>query len=294
MPDLITNSKDFQEWPRAYSDERHSQYEFPIEICSKSTHQKYLKEVENFHNFKAKKFFKTQIKKLAKIALIKESRPIKGFEKILNKKSSIEKLVKSKENYNNEEEKNIHIELEDKRIKLIQYNEKNNHLENNDKLIQEQKDEGFSKLFLEEMPFNKVETFEPFSIKCQICSSKKEDYHNLGCEDNFCTSCIYLLLENYITTSFVFPEEILCPVCFSTIPDPLISKFSSKSLYCKMLELREKQTIQKLVSEKKALYYCPIPKCEGFGHLFPDEKITACINASVQSAPTVKGPCIHV
>ncbi|MEH9030940.1 IBR domain-containing protein, partial [Klebsiella pneumoniae] len=116
---------------------------------------------------------------------------------------------------------------------------------------------------------------EPFSIKCSICFTKKEDFHNLGCKDNFCKSCISLLLENYILSSYVFPDEILCPICSASIPDKLVLKLSSEDIYNKMLELREKLKVQKLIAQNKAMH-CPLPNCEGFGHLIPDEKITAC------------------
>lgn len=224
---------------------------------------------------------------------------IKKDLKNLYRKNQEQKYLKEGENFqpfnqNNFKAKIIQIEFSEEDKEFLQDNEKINYLTNNDKLIQEQKDAEFSKQFLEEMPFNELESFEPFSIKCQLCLSKNEDYHNLGCKDNFCISCIYLLLENYITTSYVFPEEILCPLCLSTIPDELIRKLSSESLYDKMLEIREKLRIQKLVSYNKA-FYCPVPICEGYGHLLLDEKITACIKCKFSVCTSCKRavhPCI--
>lgn len=278
----------------AYSGEELYQYGLPIKNRSKNAYRKnqiqnYFIEIGNFHNFnqnnmhfKAKNYNNAPILLSVEKILIKEyiNKPNKNFEEIDKIKKPIKKLEKLEKPLNIEEIKieekeNIQAELLENIQEMSQDNKIISNFVNDDKYNKEQKDEEFSKQFLEEMPFNKVESFEPFSIKCQICLSKNEYYHNLGCQDYFCTSCIYLLLENYISTSYVFPEELLCPSCLSTIPDQLISKLSSESLYTKMLELREKLRIQKLVSDKKA-FYCPKPKCEGFGHLLLDEKITAC------------------
>ncbi|OMJ69920.1 hypothetical protein SteCoe_32215 [Stentor coeruleus] len=294
MLDLVVNHFEFPELPTmdAYSGEELYQYGLPIKdrprnAYRKNQRQNYFIEIGNFHNFNQNNIHKKAknnnnnppiLIPIEKI-LIKEyiNKPNENFNKIQNAERLIEKLEKPPLNIEEIkiDEETKQSKLSEKIQELSQGNENFNYLANGDKHTEVQKDEEFSKRFLEEMPFNEVESFDPFSIKCQICLSKNEDYHNLGCKDNFCTPCIYLLLENYITASYVFPEELLCPLCLSIIPDQLISKLSSESLYNKMLQLREKYKIQKLVADKKALY-CPITICEGFGYLLPDEKITAC------------------
>lgn len=128
---------------------------------------------------------------------------------------------------------------------------------------------------LKDFPFYTLEKFDPHTVKCHICITKKEDFHHLGCSDHFCTTCIGLLLDNYISTSYVFPDEILCPMCLKTIPDEIIKKFTIPKVFKKMLALRESLKIQKLVAEGK-VFYCPHKGCEGFGHIILNEKITAC------------------
>ena len=145
---------------------------------------------------------------------------------------------------------------------------------------------------LKDLPFYSLEALDPYSISCKICLRKKqENYHDLGCFDNFCIDCISLLLINYINSSFVFPDEVLCPVCMKTIPDQIIKKFIPEETYEKMLQLRENLKIQKLVAMKKAIY-CPVKDCEGFGHLIPDEKITAC-NKCKYSLCALCGKTVH-
>ena len=128
---------------------------------------------------------------------------------------------------------------------------------------------------LKDSPFHHVDVLDPYSVKCPICITKQLDYHHLGCQDNFCITCIALLLKNYIDTSYVFPDEILCPMCSNTISDDIVKKFTDQETFKKMLDLRENLRVQRLVSQNKAIY-CVVPGCEGFGHIIPDEKITAC------------------
>ncbi|OMJ68483.1 hypothetical protein SteCoe_34049 [Stentor coeruleus] len=273
MFDIFINNFEFFELPAidSYSGEEIYQYKVPIKNRSRNPYRKNKKQsffikLGNIHNFNPNKIhFKAKNSNVAPIMipviLIKEciNMPNIFLKKTHNIKTLREKFEKP----------------EEKIQELTQNNENITFISNDDNHAKKYKNEQFSKLFLEEMPFNKVESFEPFSIICQICLSKSEDYNHIGCKDNFCTSCIFLLLENYITSSYVFPEELLCPSCLSIIPDELIKKISSESLYNKMLEQREKLEIQKLVTEKKA-FYCPINICEGFGYLLPNEKITAC------------------
>ena len=145
--------------------------------------------------------------------------------------------------------------------------------------------------YLKEAPFYELSDFEPHSIKCHICITKHQEYHHLGCEHNYCISCINLLLVNYIETSYVYPDEILCPICIKTIPDEIIKKFIDDKLYAKMISLRESLKIQKLVSQNKAIY-CVIPDCDGFGHIIPNEKITACFKCKCTMCTSCKG-AIH-
>ena len=146
--------------------------------------------------------------------------------------------------------------------------------------------------YLKEAPFYSLVTIEPHSHKCQICVTKKEDYHHLGCDDKLCNSCITLLLHNYIDTSYVFPDEIICPLCTKSIPDEIIKKFAEAEAYEKMLKLRESLKVQKLVSQNKA-FYCPKLGCEGYAHLITNEKISACITCKTTICNSCKNH-VHV
>ena len=140
--------------------------------------------------------------------------------------------------------------------------------------------------YLTQAPFYSV-AIDPYYHKCQICITKTEDYHHLGCEDKLCNCCITLLLHNYIETSYVFPDEILCPFCTKSIPDAIIKKFASEEVYEKMLKLRESLKIQKLVANNKA-FYCPKQACEGYAHLIVNEKISACVQCKTTTCNSCK------
>jgi IBR domain, a half RING-finger domain len=173
------------------------------------------------------------------------------------------------------------IGLEQDKIELLQENVVNPIEEAKVEVIDQKKQEealleqSLIQINLIELPFYVLEALEPYQISCPICFKNSPDFKSFECADAYCTDCILLLLNNYIDTSYVFPDEILCPVCSKSISDDFIKDFVSAETYNKMLSLRESLKIQKLVAENKAIY-CPMPGCGGFGHVLEFEDITAC------------------
>ena len=128
---------------------------------------------------------------------------------------------------------------------------------------------------LQKSPFFSVESFDPYYITCSICLSKQHDYYSLCETHQSCSSCITLLLQNYIDSFLVFPSDLICPHCSIELSAAVVNKFTSYEYSEKLINTRFKINGQRLAAEGKAIP-CPVPDCPGFGHVLPGEKITAC------------------
>jgi IBR domain, a half RING-finger domain len=128
---------------------------------------------------------------------------------------------------------------------------------------------------LKESPFYAIETLEPYSILCKICINKSTDYYTLDCSHHFCVTCLSMVMQTYVDTSKVLPDDMTCPECAVPLKENVIKKFLSFENYEKLIALRYKIKYQLLAAQGKAIP-CPVPDCIGYAHIIPTEKITAC------------------
>lgn len=137
--------------------------------------------------------------------------------------------------------------------------------------------------------FYELEVFDPFSIRCEICTLKSTDYHAFQCKHSYCVACLKLLMQSYLESSKVLPEDIVCPSCNAAISDNEAFKFLDSSNYQKFLDTRYQIKAQTLCAQGKAVA-CPVPDCPGYAHLIANEKITACNKCKCTLCCECKGP----
>ena len=129
---------------------------------------------------------------------------------------------------------------------------------------------------LKEAPFYNKKNLNNFWIRCKICTEKKKKIKRFDCSHIYCKPCVKLLLQSFIESSKVSPNEISCPECEKPISEKKIKSVLDRKTYEKILKIRENLKIQQLVMDQKAVY-CPIPDCKGYGHIISAEPITVCV-----------------
>ena len=142
-----------------------------------------------------------------------------------------------------------------------------------------------------EIPFGDIHEFDAFHIPCKICLNISTDYFKLDCEHAYCTSCITLYFYSLFDGCKIFPEDLQCPECLEPVQEKHFIRHLKYEDALRIKELREKFTMQKLITQKKAIA-CPVPDCPGYAHLIEDEKITAC-NKCNFSLCTACGMSVH-
>ncbi|OMJ85235.1 hypothetical protein SteCoe_13471 [Stentor coeruleus] len=142
---------------------------------------------------------------------------------------------------------------------------------------------------LKNAAFYELEVFDPYSIRCEICTLKSTDYHAFQCKHSYCVSCLKLLMQSYLESAKVLPEDIVCPSCNAAISDNEAFKFLDSSNYQKFLDTRYQIKAQTLCAQGKAVA-CPVPDCPGYAHLIANEKITACNKCKCTLCCQCKGP----
>ena len=134
-------------------------------------------------------------------------------------------------------------------------------------------------------PFQETD-IEPYDILCPICMSRQTEITNFDCEDYFCKSCSVLLLENFLNSGKVMPEQLKCPCCEAQISDDAFKNVLPAD-YPKLERLRRKIRIQKQIAEGLAIG-CPLPDCEGYALVSNEKTIMACNECLVTLCPNCK------
>lgn len=131
---------------------------------------------------------------------------------------------------------------------------------------------------IEDSKFENEIDYEPQNpeSRCPICLEEDVEFDTLGCSDKYCVSCITLVLENFINSMEVFPNQAKCYLCSHSISDETFKSHIHPDLYKRMLFLREKIHRDQLVASGQAIH-CISLDCNGYAYLFDNELLTACI-----------------